>query len=254
MRLMGHYWRSPRQTISRRENEDAASKASHNTYCWPAYWICWTIDLSEQRNNFYIPVSAIDIEGLLGRELAVSTSFCWKNVVVQDAASSMETLANHGWTFAIWSPKYTRTKFRREQPYPILNSLKHFIIEETASICITNRNMVAQSHGIEHRNRICNIGDEKLGALVANRRVRIWDNISSEIARNSSILVLVRRMGALEHEFVTNSDTTDMICSIYLYSLLDDAFLAVVRSTTIGSNHIISKIHRDVHFCLSNSL
>ena len=61
-------------------------------------------------------------------------------------------------------------------------------------------------------------------------------------------------MGALEHEFVTNSDTTDMICSIYLYSLLDDAFLAAVRSTTIGSNHIISKIHRDVHFCLSDSL
>jgi len=55
----------------------------------------------KKQENLYIPVSAIDIEGLLGRELAISTLFCWKNVVVQDAALSMETLANHGWTFAI---------------------------------------------------------------------------------------------------------------------------------------------------------
>jgi len=59
---------------------------------------------------------------------------------------------------------------------------------------------------------------------------------------------------ALEHEFVTNGDTANVICAIHLNSLLNYVFLAVVRSTTVGRNYVVSKIDRDVHFCLSNSL
>jgi hypothetical protein len=47
------------------------------------------------------PVSAMYIFGLLGRAFATCTLVSSKNWVVQDAARSMVTFANHAWTFAI---------------------------------------------------------------------------------------------------------------------------------------------------------
>jgi hypothetical protein len=133
------------------------------------------------------PVSAMYIFGLLLSAAAGCTFCSLKKSAVHPAASSMDTLANHGCTFDICatqgehvSQRLACTYARAGRTYAVVDVLEDERVEVAAGLGITNLEIYA--HAAQHLLRVVDVLLEDGRARVADGAVRVRRTVRVQVA------------------------------------------------------------------------